>query len=134
MAAADDLQIRQQGRVVQGGAHLADAAAGARHQLTADDDGRGAVAGPLAPRAHDVVVREHLAGEQHGAVDRLAGEPDIVPAVAAAASQRGGIRCQWGIDRPQVSEGDGRRCRAEGNGKRNEGRFRGRRWALRVRC
>ena len=84
-----DLQIGIHGAVVDGGSHLADAAAQLALGLAGHIDNGLAIALLSGALSDGVVEGEHLAGLDHSAVDGLAGQLHIVGS-ATAAAQIGG--------------------------------------------
>ena len=84
-----DLQVGQQGRIVQGGRHLAHAAAIGGHGLAAHIGGADLESGLLGGGAHGIVIAEILAAVDHGAADVPGGLADVENPVAGAGDIRG---------------------------------------------
>ena len=79
-----DFQIGQQRRIVQGGRHLAHAAAIGGHGLAAHIGGADLEPGLLGGGAHSVVIAEIFAAVDHGAADVPGGLPNVENTVAGA--------------------------------------------------
>ena len=92
--AVGDLQIGVQHRAVQGGGHLADAAAQLLHHLAVGVGAGLFKARGLGTLAHGVVIRELLAGVEDGAVDLLRRQRDVVDTVGGAGFKIGHLSAQ----------------------------------------
>ena len=88
-----DLQVGQQGRIVQGGRHLAHAAAIGGHGLAAHIGGADLKSSLLGGGAHGIVIAEVLAAVDHGAADVPGSLADVENPVAGAGDI-GGVLSQ----------------------------------------
>ena len=87
---AGDDEVGEQSAVVESAGHLAHAAAHAFHEGAVLNDVCRAVAALLGARSHGVVEGKFVLRQNHGAVDRLCGESDVVFAVLGAVAVIGG--------------------------------------------
>ena len=80
----DDLQVGEHGGAVQGGGHLADAAAQLLDSLAVEVRACLLEATGCRPLSHDPVIGEGLSRQQDGVVAVLAGQSDVVDAGGGA--------------------------------------------------
>ena len=114
----DNIQIGQQGRMVNGGSHLTDAAAYLRRGRAIDESDGRLIALGRRPFTDNVVEGEYVAGVQNGAVDGLAGQIQIGGTARIVGVRRVG-RAQHIMEQGlfQLGTGDLRLHRRQGDGQ-----------------
>ena len=121
VAALHDLHIGVQGRVVEGGGKLADAAARLLHHL-ARLVGAGVLpAVGTGALAQGIVGGEYVAGLQDGAVDLFRAEADVIFTIVGAAGKAGGVGAAQYVFALQHILGDGGLQLVQGDGDRFPG-------------
>ena len=113
-----NVQIGQQGRMVDGGSHLTDAAAYLRRGRAIDESDGCLIALGRRPLTDNIIKREHIAGVQNGAVDGLTGQVQIGGTAGIVGVRRVG-RAQHVMEQGlfQLGPGDLRLHRRQGDGQ-----------------
>ena len=103
----------EQDRIVERGAHLADAAANAVSELPVEDDAGDAVAGGCRARADGIVEGEDAVWLYEAAAELARGDRDVLPAAAGAVVRL--VAREHAVDGGEVVVRDGRRCLSNGD-------------------